>query len=148
MAGAVISERSDQAVRFTWLILVMLRNYDTEVQAFRKINLGGVKNNFTHLCGVVTSFAPSSPKELDLAKKQIGTRKPKTKSNYRDLFVCDHLICKPDAQPCFFRSSARVGSLSLSPDLAPGMPTFDNPTRKGSWPVINDERPAVQLCSA
>jgi hypothetical protein len=30
---------------------------------------------------------------------------------------------------------------------AAGMPTFESPVRPTLWPVMNDERPAVQLCS-
>ena len=28
-----------------------------------------------------------------------------------------------------------------------GMPTLDRPVRYTLWPVMNDDRPAVQLCS-
>ena len=30
---------------------------------------------------------------------------------------------------------------------APGMPTLDSPVRMTLWPVMNDDRPAVQDCS-
>ncbi len=37
--------------------------------------------------------------------------------------------------------------LGVQPDLEPGMPTLLSPVRKTLWPVMNDDRPAVQLCS-
>ena len=36
----------------------------------------------------------------------------------------------------------------LQADGAPGMPTLERPVRMGVWPVMKDERPAVQLFSA
>jgi hypothetical protein len=44
-------------------------------------------------------------------------------------------------------SAAIVTSLSFMPIGAAGMPTFDKPVRYTLCPVMNDERPAVQLCS-
>ena len=38
--------------------------------------------------------------------------------------------------------------LGCNPTVAPGMPTLDRPVRMTDCPVINDDRPAVQLCSA
>ena len=35
-----------------------------------------------------------------------------------------------------------------SPTGAPGTPTLLSPVRSVHWPVMNDDRPAVQLCSA
>ncbi len=40
-----------------------------------------------------------------------------------------------------------VGSSALSPIVDPGSPTLLSPVRKTLCPVMNDERPAVQLCS-
>jgi hypothetical protein len=40
-----------------------------------------------------------------------------------------------------------VGSSALSPTGAPGIPTLLSPVRKTLRPVMNDGRPAVQLCS-
>ena len=40
-----------------------------------------------------------------------------------------------------------VGSSARRPTGAPGIPTFDRPVRYTLWPVMNAERPAVQLCS-
>ena len=40
-----------------------------------------------------------------------------------------------------------MGSSACSPTSAPGMPTLLRPVRKTLWPVMNDDRPAVQLCS-
>ena len=40
-----------------------------------------------------------------------------------------------------------VTSLSFMPIGAAGMPTFERPVRATLWPVMNDERPAVQDCS-
>jgi hypothetical protein len=40
-----------------------------------------------------------------------------------------------------------VGSSARSPMGAAGRPTLLSPVRKTLWPVMNDERPAVQLCS-
>ena len=37
--------------------------------------------------------------------------------------------------------------LGLQADVEPGMPTLVRPVRKTLWPVMNDARPAVQLCS-
>jgi hypothetical protein len=31
--------------------------------------------------------------------------------------------------------------------VAAGIPTLLNPVRNTLWPVMNDDRPAVQLCS-
>ena len=31
---------------------------------------------------------------------------------------------------------------------APGSPTLERPVRSVAWPVMKDDRPAVQLCSA
>ncbi len=45
-------------------------------------------------------------------------------------------------------SSAIVGSSFCSPTAAPGTPTLLSPVRNVHWPVMNDDRPAVQLCSA
>ena len=39
-----------------------------------------------------------------------------------------------------------VGSSLRIPRSAPGSPTLLSPVRKGSWPVMKAERPAVQLC--
>ena len=39
-------------------------------------------------------------------------------------------------------------SSSLSPSSAPGSPTFERPVRNTLWPVMKDDRPAVQDCSA
>ena len=36
---------------------------------------------------------------------------------------------------------------SFMPIGAAGMPTFDRPVRKTLWPVMNEDRPAVQDCS-
>ena len=41
-----------------------------------------------------------------------------------------------------------VMSRFCRPTGAPGTPTFDRPVRSGVWPVMNDDRPAVQLFSA
>ena len=41
-----------------------------------------------------------------------------------------------------------VMSLACRPRSAPGMPTLVSPVRSVDWPVMNVERPAVQLCSA
>ncbi len=40
-----------------------------------------------------------------------------------------------------------VTSLSFMPMAAPGMPTLDRPVRSTLWPVMKEERPAVQDCS-
>jgi hypothetical protein len=40
-----------------------------------------------------------------------------------------------------------VGSSAWSPTGAPGTPTLLSPVRNTLWPVMNDDRPAVQLCS-
>ena len=40
-----------------------------------------------------------------------------------------------------------VGSSNRSPTSAPGTPTLLSPVRNTLWPVMNDARPAVQLCS-
>ena len=53
----------------------------------------------------------------------------------------------PWRSPWFLSSSAIVGSSSWRPTGAPGSPTLLNPVRKTLWPVMNDDRPAVQLCS-
>lgn len=47
-----------------------------------------------------------------------------------------------------FSNSASVGSSCCIPRRAPGAPTLLIPVRITLWPVINAERPAVQLCSA
>jgi hypothetical protein len=39
------------------------------------------------------------------------------------------------------------GVLSPQAQWAAGIPTLLNPVRKTLWPVRNDDRPAVQLCS-
>ena len=41
-----------------------------------------------------------------------------------------------------------VMSSACSPSDAPGKPTLERPVRKVAWPVMNEDRPAVQLCSA
>ena len=41
-----------------------------------------------------------------------------------------------------------VATLEAPAAKAPGRPTLVLPVRKPHWPVMNDERPAVQLCSA
>ena len=41
-----------------------------------------------------------------------------------------------------------VMSSALRPSSAPGRPTLVRPVRRPHWPVMNDARPAVQLCSA
>ena len=40
-----------------------------------------------------------------------------------------------------------MGSSAESPTGAEGRPTLESPVRKQLWPVMNDDRPAVQLCS-
>jgi hypothetical protein len=40
-----------------------------------------------------------------------------------------------------------VSSIRCLPIGAAGMPTFDRPVRNTLCPVMNDDRPAVQLCS-
>ena len=45
------------------------------------------------------------------------------------------------------RISAMV-SLPPAADAAPGMPTLVRPGAQAHWPVMKEERPAVQLCSA
>jgi hypothetical protein len=40
-----------------------------------------------------------------------------------------------------------VGSCAWRPWAAPGSPTLLRPARNTLWPVMNAERPAVQLCS-
>ena len=49
--------------------------------------------------------------------------------------------------PSGLSSSAIVGSSFCSPSVAPGRPTLVRPVRRPCWPVMNDARPAVQLCS-
>jgi len=44
-------------------------------------------------------------------------------------------------------SSAIVGSSARSPTSAPGIPTLLRPVRNTLCPVMNEDRPAVQLCS-
>ena len=41
---------------------------------------------------------------------------------------------------------AMVGIQSWIPCASPGMPIVKSPVRKGSWPRMNEARPAVQLC--
>ncbi|CFW11659.1 Uncharacterised protein [Bordetella pertussis] len=41
-----------------------------------------------------------------------------------------------------------VTSRSCRPTSTPGTPTLDRPVRRGDWPVMNEDRPAVQLFSA
>jgi hypothetical protein len=53
----------------------------------------------------------------------------------------------PVAYPSGFSSSAMVGSSGCSPIGEPGTPTLLSPVRKTLCPVMNEERPAVQLCS-
>jgi hypothetical protein len=43
---------------------------------------------------------------------------------------------------------AIVTSRACRPCAAPGMPTLVLPVRNPHWPVMKEERPAVQLCSA
>jgi hypothetical protein len=45
-------------------------------------------------------------------------------------------------------NSAIVASSFCSPIGAAGTPTLLKPVRSVAWPVMNVERPAVQLCSA
>lgn len=40
-----------------------------------------------------------------------------------------------------------VMTFSVMPIGAAGMPTLERPVRKTLWPVMNEERPAVQDCS-
>ncbi len=40
-----------------------------------------------------------------------------------------------------------VGSSFWSPMSTPGIPTLLIPVRYTLWPVMNDDLPAVQLCS-
>ncbi|MNP53437.1 hypothetical protein D3C76_1479150 [compost metagenome] len=54
----------------------------------------------------------------------------------------------PVAYPWVFSAWAMVTSLACSPTGTPGMPTLDRPVRRGVCPVMNDDRPAVQLFSA
>ena len=42
----------------------------------------------------------------------------------------------------------RTGLSKVGIPGAPGTPTLVKPVRSGDWPVMNDERPAVQLFSA
>ena len=53
----------------------------------------------------------------------------------------------PVAYPNGLSSVAIVGSSGDMPTSTPGIPTLDRPVRYTLWPVMNDERPAVQLCS-
>ena len=53
----------------------------------------------------------------------------------------------PVAYPCSLSSPAIVTILSLMPIGEAGIPTFERPVRSTLCPVMNDERPAVQLCS-
>jgi hypothetical protein len=41
-----------------------------------------------------------------------------------------------------------IMSSARRPRSAPGRPTLERPVRSVACPVMNDERPAVQLCSA
>jgi hypothetical protein len=45
-------------------------------------------------------------------------------------------------------ASAMVMSCGCRPRVAPGSPTLESPVRSVAWPVRNEDRPAVQLCSA
>ena len=51
-----------------------------------------------------------------------------------------------DVESYPLRSSAIVTSRAFRPSGAPGRPTLRLPVRKPTWPVMNADRPAVQLC--
>ena len=53
----------------------------------------------------------------------------------------------PVAYPSGLSSSAMVGSSFCRPTSMPGIPTLLMPVRYTLCPVMNDDRPAVQLCS-
>lgn len=40
-----------------------------------------------------------------------------------------------------------VMSSTAMPSFAPGRPTLESPVRKTLWPMMKEERPAVQDCS-